>query len=252
MHAAAKVEKGARVGIQRRERGDGALPCGKLARRSTQELAPARPAELSISSAGRARRSRAASSASTTINASCEVKLLVAGMASSTPASVARSSGRFARHGRAVNVGDRDRRMAAAGGFAQGRQRVGGLARLREHHHRTGIAGMAADMGGAAGVFAGVLHIDDQAGEVFEQDLRGQARVPAGAAGRDDQVRILAEERSDGAQADRRERWARGRRGRDNTRACGPWPRAARRSRAACGGERCAAGLGRHNANSCY
>jgi hypothetical protein len=54
--------------------------------------------------------------------------------------------------------------------------------------------------GRAAGILAGVLHVDEQAGEVFEQNLGGKARVTAGAAGRDDEVRMLAEERGDGSE----------------------------------------------------
>ena len=50
-------------------------------------------------------------------------------------------------------------------------------------------------MDGTAGVFAGVLDIDDQSGEIFEQYLRGKPGVAAGAAGCDNEIGMLPEQR---------------------------------------------------------
>jgi hypothetical protein len=90
--------------------------------------------------------------------------------------------------------------MAAPGGLAQRGQGVRGLARLREHKHRAGRLGMSPRGSRTAGVLAGILHIHGQPGQVFEQDLCSQTGVPAGAAGRDDQVAMPREQRRHAAQ----------------------------------------------------
>ncbi len=59
---------------------------------------------------------------------------------------------------------------------------------------------MAAQMRGAAGVFAGVFDVDDQAGEVFEEDFGSETGVTAGAAGGNDKVRVLAQKRGYGGE----------------------------------------------------
>ena len=85
----------------------------------------------------------------------------------------------FAGHGRVRNIGDGDGWVPAAGGFAQRGQRVRGLAGLGENKHGAGRFGMAARGSGAACVFAGIFHIDDQAGEVLEENLCRQPGMAA-------------------------------------------------------------------------
>jgi hypothetical protein len=59
---------------------------------------------------------------------------------------------------------------------------------------------MASRGGRAAGILAGVLYIDDQAGEVFEEDFGGEAGVAAGAAGGDDEIGVLGQQIGDGVE----------------------------------------------------
>jgi hypothetical protein len=66
--------------------------------------------------------------------------------------------------------------------FAQGRQRVRGLAGLRKHQH-AGMAHIRLGIAAAATVLAGIFHIDGQAAQVFKHDLGSQAAVAAGAGG---------------------------------------------------------------------
>ncbi len=43
-------------------------------------------------------------------------------------------------------------------------------------------------MGGPIAVFAGVLHVDGDAGKVFDHNFAGQAGVATGSAGGNDQL----------------------------------------------------------------
>ena len=73
--------------------------------------------------------------------------------------------------------------------LAQGRQRVGRLARLRDGDDD----GVAVDGRIAIAELAGVLDLDGDAGELLEQILADQRRVIAGAAGRQDDALDLAQ-----------------------------------------------------------
>ena len=72
--------------------------------------------------------------------------------------------------------------MSGSVGFAQGRERVGGLAGLRDDHDGTAAAVLLR----AVGVLACVFDVDDDSAKVFEQQLADKAGVAAGTAGGDD------------------------------------------------------------------
>ena len=93
------------------------------------------------------------------------------------------------RHGGVVVVGDGDGGGAAGGGLAEGFGGVGGFAGLGDDHE----AGIFEGLSGAVDVLAGVLDVDGDAGEVFEEDFADEASVAAGAAGGDEQA-LLADE----------------------------------------------------------
>ena len=82
----------------------------------------------------------------------------------------------------ADDVADRQRRMALALHLAEGGQRVGRLAALRDgEQQRVGVERRI-----AVAELAGVLDLDRNAGELLDQVLADQGRVPAGAAGGED------------------------------------------------------------------
>ena len=80
----------------------------------------------------------------------------------------------------ADDVAQRQRRMPLALRFAQGGQRVGRLARLRDGQDD----GVAVDRRIAIAELRGVFDLDRNAGELLEQVFADQGRVIAGAAGR--------------------------------------------------------------------
>ena len=67
---------------------------------------------------------------------------------------------------------------AEALGFAQGRERICGFARLRDHHRER----LRRDNRLAVAVFRPVVDIDGQARHLFDHELAYQRRVPGGAA----------------------------------------------------------------------
>jgi hypothetical protein len=74
--------------------------------------------------------------------------------------------------------------MASKVGFAQGGERIGRLARLGYDHHR----GVHQRLHRPIAVLAGVLHVDGNAAEVFDNQLGEQTCMAAGAACRDDKL----------------------------------------------------------------
>ena len=79
----------------------------------------------------------------------------------------------------ADDVADRQRRMPLALHLAQRGQRVGRLAALRDREQQR----VAVDRRVAVAQLAGVFDFDRDAGELFDQVLADQGRVPARAAG---------------------------------------------------------------------
>ncbi len=100
----------------------------------------------------------------------------------------------FAHHGGGRDVGDGEYRLTGGPGAAQSKEGVRGLARLRDDDH----AGGALGRGRAEAVFAGVFDVHREAGDVFEEDLACEARVTAGAAGGNQQLRLGAQPMADG------------------------------------------------------
>ena len=96
--------------------------------------------------------------------------------------------GGFALHGGVVDVGDGEGLVADGVGLAQGGEGVGGFAGLRDDHD----GGVGEGLLGAVGVFAGVLDVDGNAAEVFDDELGEQAGVAAGAAGGDHDLGVDA------------------------------------------------------------
>jgi hypothetical protein len=92
-------------------------------------------------------------------------------------------------HGGAGFVGDGDGGGSAGDGLAEGLGGVGGLAGLRDGEE----AGIFEGLGGAVDVLAGVLDVDGNSGEVFEEDFADETGVAAGAAGGDEQA-LFADE----------------------------------------------------------
>jgi hypothetical protein len=103
----------------------------------------------------------------------------------------------LARDGRPNHVADGQDLVPAPFGFAQAGQRVGGFARLRDdQNQRVLLNGRV-----AIAKFAGVFDFRWDVGEFFEQIFADQRRMPAGAAGRDDNVIDLAQLRQSHVQA---------------------------------------------------
>ena len=82
----------------------------------------------------------------------------------------------------ADDVADRQRRMPFAFHFAQGGQRVGRFAALRDGEQQR----VAIQRRIAIAQLAGVFDFDRNAGEFLDQVFADQGRVPAGAAGGED------------------------------------------------------------------
>ena len=85
-------------------------------------------------------------------------------------------------HGGGGVVGDGDGGGVAEAGFAECFEGVGGLAGLGDDEDAAG----GGSMGGAVDVLAGVLDVDGEVGELFEEELADDAGVAAGAAGGDE------------------------------------------------------------------
>ena len=96
---------------------------------------------------------------------------------------------RLAGDGAADDVADGERRVALALRLAQGRQRVGRLARLRDGQDDR----VAVDRRIAVAELAGVLDLDRDAGEFLEEIFADKAGVVAGAAGGQDDAVDLPE-----------------------------------------------------------
>ena len=79
--------------------------------------------------------------------------------------------------------------MSHALGFAERRERVGGLAGLRDGQRH----GVAVDRRVAIAEFAGVFDFHRQTGQFLEEVFADQARVITGAAGGHDDAIDLAE-----------------------------------------------------------
>ena len=79
--------------------------------------------------------------------------------------------------------------MPAPLGLAEGAERVGGLARLAEDEHQ----GAVVERRVAVAELAGVLDLHRQVGEALDQVLADQGRVPARAAGGEDDAADAAE-----------------------------------------------------------
>ena len=90
-------------------------------------------------------------------------------------------AGGFARDHGADHVADGQRLRSLLFGFALRGQRVGGFARLRNHHGERVLA----DDWVAVTEFAAVIDLDGDAGQAFDHEFTGQRGVPAGAAGDD-------------------------------------------------------------------
>ena len=82
----------------------------------------------------------------------------------------------------ADDVADRQRRMALALHLAQGGQRVGRFAALRDGEQQRVVSQRRI----AVAELAGVFDFDRNAGEFLDQILADQGRVPARAAGGED------------------------------------------------------------------
>ena len=95
------------------------------------------------------------------------MKLLVAGMARSRPATVGKATVASRAMVESCNVGDGEGLVAGGVGFAERGEGVGGFAGLRDDHD----GGVGERVLGAVGVFAGVLDVDGDAAEVFEDEL---------------------------------------------------------------------------------
>ena len=94
----------------------------------------------------------------------------------------------LARDRRAHHVDDAERPRALALRLAHRRQRVRGLARLRDHQHR----GAFVDDRVAVAELRGVLDLDRDARVLLEHVLADQPGVPRRAAGEDDDAADLA------------------------------------------------------------
>ncbi len=97
--------------------------------------------------------------------------------------SVDGSSGLARDHG-ADYVADGERVGAFGFGFALGGDGVGGFSGLRNYHHDRSDGGV----GGTIAIFAGVLHVDGDAGKVFDHDFASQAGMATRSAGGNDQL----------------------------------------------------------------
>ena len=95
----------------------------------------------------------------------------------------------FLGDGAADDVADAQRRAALAFHFAQGRQRVGRLAALRDGEHQRVVVQRRI----AIAQLAGVFDFDRQPGEGLDLVLAHQAGVPTGAAAGDDDAAQRAE-----------------------------------------------------------
>ena len=73
--------------------------------------------------------------------------------------------GGFALHGGVVDVGDGEGFVADGVGLAEGGEGVGGFSGLRDDHD----GGVGEGLLGAVGVLAGVLDVDGDAAEVFDE-----------------------------------------------------------------------------------
>ena len=89
----------------------------------------------------------------------------------------------------ADGVDDRQRGMAPPLGLAEGAQRVGRLARLAEHEDERAVV----ERGVAIAELAGVLDLDGQVRQPLDQVLADHRRVPARAAGGEDDPADAAE-----------------------------------------------------------
>ena len=88
----------------------------------------------------------------------------------------------FAFHGGVVDIGESQGFVTGEVGFAEGGERVGGFAGLRDDHD----GGVGEGLLGAVGVLAGVLDVDRDAAEVLDEEFGEEAGVAAGTAGSDD------------------------------------------------------------------
>ena len=88
-------------------------------------------------------------------------------------------------HDRGVrDIRDGDGLDASRESLALGRERIGRLSGLRDHHNDRFHGGM----GRAVAIFAGIFDIHRHARQVLDHDFAGQACVTARSAGRDDQL----------------------------------------------------------------
>ena len=146
--------------------GDCSMRVGSFAISSRQEvMARGRHgiAQRALRDAGRGDKGRA----------SCVVKLLVAGMAFSTPARVGRKTVASRAMLEVEDVGDGGGRGGAEARASRSAPRVSAVSPDCE---RTSTAGSCRVYLERVAVFAGVLDVDREAGEVFEDDLAGEAR----------------------------------------------------------------------------
>ena len=112
------------------------------------------------------------------------MKLLVAGMARSRPATVGKETVASRSMVESSTLVMARVSLPTSVGFAERGEGVGGFAGLRDDHD----GGVGEGLLGAVGVFAGVLDVDGDAAEVFDDELGEQAGVAAGAAGGDDDL----------------------------------------------------------------
>ncbi len=96
--------------------------------------------------------------------------------------------------------------MPPAAGFAEGAERIGGLARLAEDEHERPVV----ERGVPVAELAGVLDFHRQVGQPLDQVFADQGGVPRGPAGGEDDPADLAElARGPVQAAERRRRLAR-------------------------------------------
>ena len=123
------------------------------------------------------------------------MKLLVAGIAFSGPAQTGRLAPCFLGHGRVAAIGDRRGLQPTGTRFAQSGQSIGGFSGLRDDDDGR----IVQRVGRAIAILAGILHIDGEAGNVFQHDFAGQSGMPAGSTGGNNNA-FVTEQRAVGGQ----------------------------------------------------